>query len=167
MKTITSYTEQEKVALIEKNGYEVMAMKVTARAGRGVSSSDVNYAYKKGIKYTIDEAFLNVVLLLLETPTNTVAHASSHISSGADAIPTFTAALTGLVPLSGGGTVKYLRADGTWVAPPGAGMVYPGAGISTLPSAKVIFPETSKTVTPLMVRVSIFIFFLLLLYISP
>jgi len=31
----------------------------------------------------------------------------------------FTSALKGLVPLSGGGTVNYLRADGTWAAPPG------------------------------------------------
>jgi hypothetical protein len=131
MSTITTgYTEQEKITLIKDNGYEVMAMKVTTRSGRSVSSSDVNFAYKKGIKYTIDEAYLNVVLLLLDTPTNTAAHASSHISSGADVIPTFTAALTGLVPLSGGGTVKYLRADGTWAVPGGTGMVYPDAGIA-------------------------------------
>ena len=33
----------------------------------------------------------------------------------------FTSALKGLVPSSGGGTTNYLRADGTWAAPPGAG----------------------------------------------
>jgi hypothetical protein len=33
----------------------------------------------------------------------------------------FTSTLKGLVPLSGGGTTNFLRADGTWVAPPGAG----------------------------------------------
>lgn len=33
----------------------------------------------------------------------------------------FTAALKGLVPASGGGTVNYLRADGTWAAPSGSG----------------------------------------------
>ena len=33
----------------------------------------------------------------------------------------FTASLKGLVPLSGGGTVNYLRADGTWSPPPGSG----------------------------------------------
>jgi len=70
MKTITSYTSAEKVALIEENGYEVMANKVTVRSGRSVSSSDVDFAYKKGIKYTIDEAFLNVVLLLLDDPSS-------------------------------------------------------------------------------------------------
>ncbi len=33
----------------------------------------------------------------------------------------FTSTLKGLVPLSGGGTVNFLRADGTWAAPPGGG----------------------------------------------
>lgn len=33
----------------------------------------------------------------------------------------FTASLQGLVPLSGGGTTNFLRADGTWAAPPGGG----------------------------------------------
>ena len=70
MKTITSYTEQEKITLIEENGYEVMAMKVTTRSGRSVSSSDVKFAYKKGIKYTIDEAYLNVVLSLISDPSS-------------------------------------------------------------------------------------------------
>ena len=32
---------------------------------------------------------------------------------------TFTTSLTGLVPSSGGGTINYMRADGTWAAPPG------------------------------------------------
>ncbi len=34
----------------------------------------------------------------------------------------FTDALQGVVPLSGGGTDNFLRADGTWVPPPGAGV---------------------------------------------
>lgn len=35
-------------------------------------------------------------------------------------LDTFTSALKGLVPASGGGTTNFLRADGTWAAPPGA-----------------------------------------------
>lgn len=35
-------------------------------------------------------------------------------------IAVFTSVLNGLTPLSGGGTANYLRADGTWAAPPGA-----------------------------------------------
>lgn len=38
----------------------------------------------------------------------------------------FTSALKGLVPLSGGGTTNFLRADGTWAATP-----LPGAGTVT------------------------------------
>ena len=34
---------------------------------------------------------------------------------------TFTSALKGLVPVSGGGTVNFLRADGSWSAPSGGG----------------------------------------------
>ena len=36
---------------------------------------------------------------------------------------TFADAAAGVVPASGGGTVNYLRADGTWTAPPTAGIV--------------------------------------------
>lgn len=35
----------------------------------------------------------------------------------------FTSGLKGLAPASGGGTTNYLRADGSWTAPPGAGDV--------------------------------------------
>lgn len=42
------------------------------------------------------------------------SHASTHITGGIDAIPTFTAAASGVVPASGGGTTKFLRADGTF-----------------------------------------------------
>ena len=39
----------------------------------------------------------------------------------------FTTALKGLVPPSGGGTANYLRADGSWAPPPGAGTSDHGA----------------------------------------
>jgi len=43
-------------------------------------------------------------------------------STGTDAtLPLFTATAAGLVNLSGGGTTNFLRADGTWAAPPGGG----------------------------------------------
>ena len=47
------------------------------------------------------------------------AHASSHITGGSDIIATFGAAASGLVPASGGGTTNFLRADGSFAAPPG------------------------------------------------
>jgi hypothetical protein len=36
-------------------------------------------------------------------------------------LPVVTSSLNGLAPASGGGTSNYLRADGTWTAPPGSG----------------------------------------------
>ncbi|MEZ5923919.1 MAG: DUF2793 domain-containing protein [Hyphomicrobiaceae bacterium] len=36
-------------------------------------------------------------------------------------LDTFTSAAKGLAPASGGGSTNFLRADGTWAAPPGAG----------------------------------------------
>ena len=36
-------------------------------------------------------------------------------------LDTFTSALKGLAPASGGGTANFLRADGAWAAPPGGG----------------------------------------------
>ena len=37
----------------------------------------------------------------------------------------FTSSTNGLAPLSGGGTTKYLRADGTWQVPPDTNTTYP------------------------------------------
>jgi hypothetical protein len=37
-------------------------------------------------------------------------------------LDTFTTSLKGLAPQSGGGTSNYLRADGSWAVPPGAGL---------------------------------------------
>jgi hypothetical protein len=43
-------------------------------------------------------------------------------STGADVtLPLFTSTDAGLTPLSGGGTTNFLRADGTWAAPPAGG----------------------------------------------
>ena len=39
----------------------------------------------------------------------------------ATAIPLFASASSGLAPASGGGTTNFLRADGTWTVPSGAG----------------------------------------------
>lgn len=43
-------------------------------------------------------------------------------STGSDVtLPLFTSTEAGLTPLSGGGTTNFLRADGTWAAPPAGG----------------------------------------------
>lgn len=42
-------------------------------------------------------------------------------------VATFGAGASGVVPASGGGTTNFLRADGTWQAPPGTGVTSVGA----------------------------------------
>lgn len=44
----------------------------------------------------------------------------------------FTSGLKGLAPASGGGTTNFLRADGTWAAPPGGGSGCVSSGASIL-----------------------------------
>lgn len=44
-------------------------------------------------------------------------------TSGGTTYSVFTSTTNGLAPASGGGTVNYLRADGTWATPPGTGGV--------------------------------------------
>lgn len=48
-------------------------------------------------------------------------HAQSFRPSTSGTGPVFTSSAGGSVPASGGGTVNFLRADGTWAVPPGAG----------------------------------------------
>lgn len=46
-------------------------------------------------------------------------------------LDTFTSALQGLAPASGGGTTNFLRADGAWAAPPGGGGGGSPGGLTT------------------------------------
>ena len=72
-------------------------------------------------EYNWGGAQLDEVLRKLETAAATsppLAHQASHVG-GADQIPTATTGARGLLPLLGGGTANFLRADGTWNAPPG------------------------------------------------
>lgn len=76
-------------------------------------------------------------------------------------INTFTSLLSGAAPASGGGTTNYLRADGTWAAPPGTGgspggssgqIQYNNAGafggISTSGTGNVALVNSPTLVTP-------------------
>jgi hypothetical protein len=56
---------------------------------------------------------------------------------------TFTSALKGLVPASGGGTTNYLRADGTWAAPAGGG----GGTTYTFTSSSIINTANNLTLS--------------------
>ena len=69
----------------------------------------------------------------LLTTLNGSAVASGTVS--ASYLPSFGAAAAGIVPLSGGGTSNYLRADGAWTAPAGTYSL-PAATSSTLGGVK-------------------------------
>ena len=58
-------------------------------------------------------------------------------------LDTFTSALKGLAPSSGGGTANFLRADGTWATPPNSGGTVTSVGLA-LPS---IFSVSGSPVT--------------------
>lgn len=80
-------------------------------------------------------------------PTNLAYTPSTRLltsSTGADVtLPVFTATTAGLVPLSGGGTTKYLRADGEWATPPGGG----GGGELTISTQEVIITKSAVAAT--------------------
>jgi len=57
-------------------------------------------------------------------------------------LSTFTSGAKGLVPASGGGTTNFLRADGTFAAPPG------GSGGPTLAKSILSATQANSTLTP-------------------
>lgn len=59
----------------------------------------------------------------LSIGTHAIATLGITSDGGADdvVLPSFTATLSGVIPGSGGGTVNFMRADGTWATPPGGG----------------------------------------------
>ncbi len=58
----------------------------------------------------------------------------------------FTSAVNGLTPASGGGTANYLRADGTWAAPPGTGGAAMTVSISKSATSAGVNLSTEGTV---------------------
>lgn len=79
-----------------------------------------------------DGAQANVATDLLYTASSRVLASST----GTDVtLPLFTATEAGLVPLSGGGSSNFLRADGSWAAPAGGGSSDPLDLTASAPAA--------------------------------
>ena len=71
--------------------------------------------------------------------TGSLANASDLTVAQVNAIlPVFTATLNGLVPLSGGGTINFLRADGTFATPAGGGTGLTWNSITTTAQTAVV-----------------------------
>ncbi len=79
-------------------------------------------------------------------------------SSGTITLNEFTSTTPGVVPASGGGTVNFLRADGTWAIPPGASAANPTVlvGLTAKNGSAVTFmrsdaaPALDQTISPTM-----------------
>ncbi len=57
---------------------------------------------------------------------------AANVAAQTALLDTFTSGAKGLVPASGGGTTNFLRADGTFAAPPGGGSGSPGGNANEL-----------------------------------
>ena len=82
------------------------------------------------------------------TAADVGAAPAAHVGAGGAEHPAVTDVAAGFAPASGGGTVNFLRADGTWTAPPGGSVANP-------PSAKgSLWTHDGATTTELPVGVT-------------
>lgn len=72
-------------------------------------------------------------------------------------LDTFTTALKGLTPASGGGTTNFLRADGTWAVPSGGGGGSVGTATATIDFGSTPVAEGSFTITNAAITTSSYI----------
>ena len=86
-----------------------------------ISDFDVEVANNAAV--TANTAKVTNVPTTLSIGTHAIGSLGITSDGSADdvVLPSFTNTLSGVAPGSGGGTANYLRADGSWAAPPGGG----------------------------------------------
>ena len=106
-------------APIVSSGGLTPAISITAATGAAAGSMSA-----------ADKAKLDGITTPVVSTTRTIS-TTAPLTGGGDlsanrtlAVNTFGAAQPGVVPLSGGGTANFLRADGTWAAPPAGASVF-------------------------------------------
>ena len=87
---------------------------VNVSSGGGGAPTDASYVVLGANAGLSDERVLQGTLPI----TITDGGIGGNVTIG---VNTFGAAASGIVPASGGGTTNFLRADGSWAAPPGGG----------------------------------------------
>lgn len=113
------------------------------------TTKDSTIFFISGIRYAIkgpnDSAYVNTIFLNDSTlifVRNNTNRDTIRLSS-----PTvFTSSLNGLVPASGGGTTNFLRADGTFAAPPGSGNWSLTGNSGTTPGTNFLGTTDTKSV---------------------
>lgn len=118
-------------ALVKSADADYATTWATVSGGGGVTDGDKGdiTVSGSGATWTIDAGAVTVSKMAdLAASTilgnNTGGAAAPIALSAAQAtalLDTFTSGAKGLAPASGGGTTNFLRADGTWAAPPGGG----------------------------------------------
>ena len=127
----------------------------TAPSSSGLSDPGANGLLKRTSANTTAVATGADIPTITESQvTNLVSDLASKASTA-----TFTTSAAGLAPASGGGTTNFLRADGTWAAPPSStGLADPGsngllkrtsAGVTAVATAADIPNITESQVTNL------------------
>lgn len=128
-----SVTPGDGILIDGENNISVDDDYIIALVGSGVSDGDKTdiTISSSGTVYTIDNSTVtNAKMANMATLTlkgNNTGGGSAPLDltvAQVNAIlPVFTSSLNGLVPLSGGGTTNFLRADGSWAATPGIASV--------------------------------------------
>jgi hypothetical protein len=113
---------------LEFRGINAGSSKVTVSNDAASNEIDIDVAEANLTLANLGGTLANAKLAAMPAGTikgnNTGAAASPSDLTGAQVtalLDTFTSALKGLVPASGGGTANFLRADGAWAAPAGGG----------------------------------------------